>query len=78
MRHRTPLEPKAVRDWTAATSHIPCSMANVVVGIIGSSLGRFIGARIGKDANTDTAGWAISAEGAALLIFILKMPGIYS
>ena len=45
---------EAVRDWTADTSHIPCSMANVVMGIVGSSLGRFIGARMGKDANTDT------------------------
>jgi uncharacterized membrane protein YeaQ/YmgE (transglycosylase-associated protein family) len=53
-------------------------IANVVVGIIGSGLGHFLGERMGKDSNSGAVGWAISAGGAVLLIFILKALGVYA
>lgn len=52
-------------------------IANVVVGIIGSGLGHFLGARMGKDSNSGVMGWAISGGGVVLLIFILKALGIH-
>ncbi|HEX9188955.1 MAG TPA: GlsB/YeaQ/YmgE family stress response membrane protein [Vicinamibacteria bacterium] len=52
-------------------------LANVVVGIIGSSLGFWVAGLLGFAAYGVIAQWVVSVAGAALLIFILKALGIF-
>lgn len=52
-------------------------IANVVVGIVGSSLGYWIAGMLGLAAYGAIARWAIAVLGAALLIYILKALGIF-
>ena len=53
------------------------AIANIVVGIVGSSLGFWLAGALGLSAGGPIVGWLIAVLGAALLIFILKMVGVY-
>jgi uncharacterized membrane protein YeaQ/YmgE (transglycosylase-associated protein family) len=52
-------------------------IANVIVGIIGSSLGFWLAAVLGFAAYGMIAQWAVAVAGAAVLIFLLKAVGIF-
>ena len=52
-------------------------IANVVVGIIGSSLGFWLAGVLGLAAYGPIASWAVAVVGAALLIWILKAVGVF-
>ena len=52
-------------------------LANVIVGIIGSSLGFWMAGVAGLAAYGAIAQWAVAVVGAAVLIFILKAVGIF-
>jgi uncharacterized membrane protein YeaQ/YmgE (transglycosylase-associated protein family) len=52
-------------------------LANVIVGIVGSSLGFWLAGLIGLGADGTLLRWLVSVAGAALLIFILKAVGFY-
>jgi len=52
-------------------------IANVVVGIIGSSLGFWLAGLVGLAAYGAIARWAVAVVGAAVLIWILKALGIF-
>ncbi len=51
-------------------------IANVIVGIIGSSLGFWLAGVLGLSASGPIMGWVIAVAGAALFIVILKMLNI--
>ena len=52
-------------------------LANVVVGIIGSSLGFWLAGLLGLAAYGAIAQWIVAVIGAAVLIFVLKAVGIF-
>ena len=52
-------------------------IANVLVGIVGSSLGFWLAGMLGLGASGAVAQWLVSIVGAALLIVILKALGIF-
>jgi len=52
-------------------------IANVIVGIVGSSLGFWLAGVLGLAAYGAAARWIVAVIGAALLIAILKMLGFY-
>ena len=52
-------------------------VANVVVGIIGSSLGFWLAGLLGLAAYGAIAQWAVAVVGAAVLIWILKALGLF-
>lgn len=52
-------------------------LANVLVGIVGSSIGFWLAAVIGFAAYGFIAQWAVAVAGAAVLIFLLKKLGIF-
>lgn len=52
-------------------------IANVVVGIVGSSLGFWLAGVLGVAAYGSIAQWAVSIAGAAVLILILKALGVF-
>ena len=52
-------------------------LANVVVGIIGSSLGYWLAGMLGLAAYGAVARWIVAVAGAAILIWILKALGIF-
>jgi len=52
-------------------------VANVLVGIIGSSLGFWVAGLLGLAAYGAIARWVVSVAGAALLIYILKALGLF-
>jgi len=52
-------------------------IANVIVGIIGSSLGFWLAGLFGLAAYGVIAQWAVAVVGAAVLIWILKALGIF-
>jgi uncharacterized membrane protein YeaQ/YmgE (transglycosylase-associated protein family) len=54
------------------------AIANIVVGIVGSSLGFWLAGVLGLSASGPIVGWVVAVLGAALLIFILKAVGIFS
>lgn len=51
--------------------------ANVVIGIVGSSLGFWMAGLAGLAAYGAIAQWAVAVLGAVVLIFILKAVGIF-
>ncbi len=51
-------------------------IANVVVGIVGSFLGHYLAPKLGIDA-AGILRWAVAVGGALLLIFILKVLGVF-
>jgi uncharacterized membrane protein YeaQ/YmgE (transglycosylase-associated protein family) len=52
-------------------------LANVVVGIIGSSLGFWLAGMLGLAAYGSVARWIVAVAGAAILIWLLKAIGIF-
>ena len=52
-------------------------IANVVVGIIGSALGFWLAGALGLAAYGAVARWIVAVAGAAILIFLLKVLGIF-
>ncbi|HEY7363098.1 MAG TPA: GlsB/YeaQ/YmgE family stress response membrane protein [Methylomirabilota bacterium] len=52
-------------------------IANIVVGIIGSSLGFWLAGALGLSTGGPIVGWVVAVLGAVLLIFILKAVGIF-
>ena len=52
-------------------------LANVIVGIVGSSIGFWLAGLLGLAAYGAIAQWAVAVAGAAVLIFILKALGIF-
>ena len=52
-------------------------LANVVVGIVGSSLGFWLAGVLGLGAAGSIAQWLVAIAGAAILIVILKALGIF-
>ena len=52
-------------------------LANVVVGIVGSSLGFWLAGVLGLAAYGTVAQWIVAVIGAAVLIFLLKALGIF-
>lgn len=72
----------AVVGWLASilmkTNAQMGAIANIVVGIVGSSLGFWLAGVLGLSASGPIVGWVVAVLGAALLIFILKVVGIFS
>ncbi len=52
-------------------------IANVVIGVVGSLLGYWVAGLLGVVAVGSLLRFAIAVAGAALLIFILSMLGVY-
>jgi uncharacterized membrane protein YeaQ/YmgE (transglycosylase-associated protein family) len=52
-------------------------IANVLVGIVGSSLGFWLAGLLGLAAYGAIAQWIVSVIGAAVLIFILRAVGVF-
>lgn len=52
-------------------------LANVLVGIVGSSLGFWLAGLLGLAAYGAIAQWAVAVVGAAVLIGILKAVGVF-
>ena len=52
-------------------------IANVVVGIVGSSLGFWLAGALGLAAYGAVAQWLVAVAGAAILIVILRALGIF-
>ena len=52
-------------------------IANIIVGIIGSSLGFWLAGKLGLSASGPIMGWVIAVVGAVVLIAILKMLNIF-
>jgi uncharacterized membrane protein YeaQ/YmgE (transglycosylase-associated protein family) len=52
-------------------------IANVIVGIVGSSLGFWLAGVLGLATYGVIAQWAVAVVGAALLIWILKALGVF-
>ena len=51
--------------------------ANVIVGIVGASLGFWLAGFLGLGANGPIASWIVAIVGAMLLIAILKKLGMF-
>jgi uncharacterized membrane protein YeaQ/YmgE (transglycosylase-associated protein family) len=54
------------------------AIANIVVGIVGSALGFWLAGLLGLSTGGPVVGWIIAILGAAVLIFILKMVGVFN
>ena len=71
----------AIVGWLASmvmkTNAQMGAIANVVVGIVGSSLGFWLAGMLGLSASGPIVGWVVAVIGAALLIFILKAVGVF-
>jgi uncharacterized membrane protein YeaQ/YmgE (transglycosylase-associated protein family) len=52
-------------------------IANVIVGVIGSSIGFWLAGVLGLAAYGSIAQWLVAVAGAAVLIWILKAVGIF-
>ena len=52
-------------------------LANVIVGIIGSSLGFWLAGVLGLAVYGSIARWIVAVAGAAILIYVLKLLGIF-
>ena len=52
-------------------------VANIIVGIIGSWLGHFLGPKVGIAPSDGIGRWLVSIGGAVLLILILKVLRVF-
>jgi uncharacterized membrane protein YeaQ/YmgE (transglycosylase-associated protein family) len=72
----------AIVGWLASilmkTNAQMGAIANIVVGIVGSSLGFWLAGMLGLSAGGPIVSWIVAVLGAALLIFILKTVGIFT
>ncbi len=53
-------------------------IANIIVGIIGSFLGVYVASALGLRTYGVAASWIVAVLGAALLIWILRVLGVFS
>ena len=71
----------AIVGWLASivmkTNAQMGAIANILVGIVGSSLGFWLAGMLGLSASGPIAGWIVAIVGAAVLIFILKAIGVF-
>jgi len=71
----------AIVGWLASivmkTNAQMGAIANILVGIVGSSLGFWIAGLMGLSAGGPIMGWVVAVVGAALLIYILKAVGVF-
>jgi uncharacterized membrane protein YeaQ/YmgE (transglycosylase-associated protein family) len=71
----------AVVGWLASmvmkTNAQMGAIANIIVGIVGSSLGFWLAGVLGLSAAGPVVGWVVAVAGAAILIFLLKALGIF-
>jgi uncharacterized membrane protein YeaQ/YmgE (transglycosylase-associated protein family) len=71
----------AIVGWLASivmkTNAQMGAIANILVGIVGSSIGFWLAGMLGLSASGPIAGWIVAVIGAALLIFILKAVGVF-
>lgn len=71
----------AVVGWLASivmkTNAQMGAIANILVGIVGSSLGFWVAGLMGLSAGGPIMGWVVAVLGAALLIYILKALGVF-
>jgi uncharacterized membrane protein YeaQ/YmgE (transglycosylase-associated protein family) len=51
-------------------------LGNIIVGIVGSSLGFWLAGMLGLSASGPIMGWVVAVAGAALLIVLLKATGV--
>ena len=70
----------AIVGWLASmvmkTNAQMGAIANILVGIVGSSLGFWLASMMGLSGGP-IMGWLIAIAGAALLIFLLKAVGVF-
>ncbi len=52
-------------------------LANVIVGIVGSGIGFWLAGALGLSASGPMMGWVVAVAGAAVLIFLLKVLGVF-
>jgi uncharacterized membrane protein YeaQ/YmgE (transglycosylase-associated protein family) len=71
----------AIVGWLASivmkTNAQMGAIANILVGIVGSSLGFYLAGALGLSASGPIVGWVIAVLGAAVLIFLLKAIGVF-
>jgi len=71
----------AIVGWLASivmkTNAQMGAIANILVGIVGSSIGFWLAGTLGLSAGGPIIGWVIAVLGAAILIFILKAVGVF-
>jgi uncharacterized membrane protein YeaQ/YmgE (transglycosylase-associated protein family) len=71
----------AVVGWLASmvmkTNAQMGAIANIIVGIVGSSLGFWLAGVLGLSAAGPVVGWVVAVAGAAILIFLLKALGLF-
>ena len=71
----------AIVGWLASivmkTNAQMGAIANILVGIVGSSIGFWLAGTLGLSPNGPIVGWVIAVLGAAILIFILKAVGVF-
>jgi uncharacterized membrane protein YeaQ/YmgE (transglycosylase-associated protein family) len=71
----------AIVGWLASivmkTNAQMGAIANILVGIVGSSLGFWLAGMLGLSASGPIAGWIVAIVGAAVLIFLLKAIGVF-
>jgi uncharacterized membrane protein YeaQ/YmgE (transglycosylase-associated protein family) len=71
----------AIVGWLASivmkTNAQMGAIANILVGIVGSSIGFWLAGMLGLSAGGPVVGWLIAVAGAALLIFLLKALGVF-
>jgi uncharacterized membrane protein YeaQ/YmgE (transglycosylase-associated protein family) len=52
-------------------------LANVLVGIVGSFLGREVARALGIPVHNGLESWIVAVVGASLLIFMLRLLGVF-
>lgn len=71
----------AIVGWLASivmkTNAQMGAVANIIVGIVGSSLGFWLAGAMGLLTAGPIMGWVIAVAGAAILIFLLKAIGVF-
>jgi len=71
----------AIVGWLASivmkTNAQMGAIANIIVGIVGSSIGFWLAGVLGLSAGGPIVGWLIAIAGAAILIFLLKAVGVF-
>jgi uncharacterized membrane protein YeaQ/YmgE (transglycosylase-associated protein family) len=71
----------AIVGWLASmvmrTNAQMGAIANILVGIVGSSLGFWLAGLLGLSAGSAIAGWLIAIGGAVVLIFLLRAVGVF-
>lgn len=72
----------AIVGWLASmvmnTNAQMGAVANILVGIVGSTIGFWLAGMLGLAAAGPIMGWLIAVAGAALLIFLLKTAGVFA